>query len=267
MTQTEPPFLVADAPTDRLEHVAAGPRRRSSRERALWVAGIAAVLGAGVLWVALPGERAVPAPDEVPLVKADPEPTKVRPEDPGGLAIPDQDKLVYGLIDPTAQDGEVVERLLPPPEEPVMVEPAAPEPVVEEAEDAIADALTGAESSVEAGEPAPEALAEVAPAAGAEDIVAAIEPAPEAGATGHVWRVQVGAVKELAQVDPEWARLKKKLGALMEGLAITVETADLGSEQGLYHRLQVGAFAERDGADGLCKKFKALKVDCLVVRR
>ncbi len=259
ITDPPPPFLVANAPTDGLEHVAQEPRRRSSRDRALLVVGLAAVLGAGVLWVALPREQAVPSSDEVPLVKADPEPTKVRPEDPGGLAIPDQDKLVYGLIDPTAQDGEVVERLLPPPEEPVVVEPAAPEPVAE-------DALAGAATTAEAGEPAPEALAEVAPGAGAEDVVAAIEPAPEADA-GHLWRIQVGAVKELAQVDPEWARLKKKLGGLMAGLAITVETADLGSEQGLYHRLQVGAFAERDGAEVLCAEFKALKVDCLVVRR
>lgn len=52
-------------------------------------------------------------------------PAKVKPEDPGGLAVPHRDKSVYNVVQGGASDTseEKVETLLPPPEEP-MVPPA-----------------------------------------------------------------------------------------------------------------------------------------------
>ena len=62
----------------------------------------------------------------IPLVRAAPGPVKVRPENPGGLRVPDRDKLIYGLIEGKNGDQEVApgpERLLPPPEQPAILEP------------------------------------------------------------------------------------------------------------------------------------------------
>ena len=66
----------------------------------------------------------------VPLVRANPEPSKVPPEDPGGLEVPDQDKLIFGQIGGANPDSGLPEQLLPPPPEP-MARPTAPveEPV------------------------------------------------------------------------------------------------------------------------------------------
>ena len=55
---------------------------------------------------------------EPPLIKADANPIKRRPADPGGIDPPHQDKTVYDQVSP-GQSGEVVEKLLPPPETPV----------------------------------------------------------------------------------------------------------------------------------------------------
>lgn len=68
------------------------------------------------------------ASDELaPLVRADDGPTRRRPADPGGLDIPDQDKLVFERLSPgQAQTG--VERLLPEPEEPLPLPDPAPAP-------------------------------------------------------------------------------------------------------------------------------------------
>ncbi|MCH7864228.1 MAG: SPOR domain-containing protein [Proteobacteria bacterium] len=58
----------------------------------------------------------------IPLVRADPGPVKVRPENPGGLRIPDRDKLVYDRLQGKTGDWEAPrgpERLLPPPEQPL----------------------------------------------------------------------------------------------------------------------------------------------------
>lgn len=52
-----------------------------------------------------------------PVIAADQTPFKLRPENPGGLVIPHQDKLVYGRIMPEQQQS--VEHLLPQPEQPM----------------------------------------------------------------------------------------------------------------------------------------------------
>lgn len=58
---------------------------------------------------------------ETPVIKANPAPIKVRPENPGGMNVPNQGRLVYGVVDGTASQPRV-ERLLPSPEKPVAVD-------------------------------------------------------------------------------------------------------------------------------------------------
>jgi len=57
--------------------------------------------------------------DGVPLLTADAEPLKVRPEDRGGMTIPDQDKQIYERLAGGEPDTTMEERLLPPPELPL----------------------------------------------------------------------------------------------------------------------------------------------------
>jgi len=81
------------------------------------------VLGgsAGIAWM-LYGDQMLAKLDfgggEVPIIRAEQGPVKVRPEKPGGMNVPNRDKLVYGRM-----QGEIgaarVERLLPPPEQPL----------------------------------------------------------------------------------------------------------------------------------------------------
>lgn len=101
------------------------------------VIGVAAVAGIGwYLWNsgALGGGG---SGNGVPqLVKADPDPYKVKPENPGGMQVENQDKLVYDRV----AKGEApprVENLLPAPEEPkAPPKPVAPPPEIAKAESA-----------------------------------------------------------------------------------------------------------------------------------
>lgn len=61
-----------------------------------------------------------------PLIKAEEGPTKLKPDDPGGMSVPDRDKLVYERVTDTPPEPRA-ERLLPPPDEP-MAKPDAPPP-------------------------------------------------------------------------------------------------------------------------------------------
>src|ERR1700682_405942 len=95
------------------------PRRVLATALALLVMGL---FGGGLWFAYVQGSRHAGgdgASAGVPLIRADERPTKVKPERPGGMEIPDRDKLIYNPIRPT------VEHLLPPPEKP-LPRPAPP---------------------------------------------------------------------------------------------------------------------------------------------
>ncbi|HEX9463898.1 MAG TPA: SPOR domain-containing protein [Alphaproteobacteria bacterium] len=63
-----------------------------------------------------------------PLIKADQQPFKIKPENPGGIEVPDQDKEIYnrvGQAERSSVPPPSAERLLPPPETP-LPRPSAP---------------------------------------------------------------------------------------------------------------------------------------------
>ena len=96
------------------------PLRQPKRGKGLLyaVAAIVVLAGSGAAGWYLWGDSLLMDPDaEIPLVRADGGPIKVRPESPGGMDIPDRDKLVYDRIDGNGERAEI-ERLLPPPETP-----------------------------------------------------------------------------------------------------------------------------------------------------
>ena len=55
---------------------------------------------------------------DVPVIRRSQTAVKVKPENPGGMDIPNQDKDVYNLVEKKEIDNTVVENLLPTPEEP-----------------------------------------------------------------------------------------------------------------------------------------------------
>ncbi len=77
-----------------------------------------------ITWIAY---RWISAPtvDSPPLIQAETDPYRVRPENPGGAAFPHQDKLIYERLAPSSSmdQNQPVERLLPAPEQPVIMQP------------------------------------------------------------------------------------------------------------------------------------------------
>lgn len=105
----------------------APPRRRGIINAAI-VAGGLAVFGGIIFYAYNQGMRAG-TESVAPILRADNSPTKIKPENPGGLEVPNQDKLIYDRLNPGAGEGGQVERLLPPPEAPMQrpqAEPALP---------------------------------------------------------------------------------------------------------------------------------------------
>jgi sporulation related protein len=99
--------------------------------------GILAVLliagGAGAGWY-LWGSQLFLDPDaDIPMVRADGGPIKVRPESPGGMDVPDRDKLVYDRLEGNGER-PTIERLLPTPEIPMNRPEPAPKPPAAQAQ-------------------------------------------------------------------------------------------------------------------------------------
>lgn len=84
-------------------------------------------VGAGAAWYKWGGQLFLDPDADIPMVRAEDGPIKVRPESPGGMEVPDRDMLVYDRLDGNGER-PAVERLLPTPEAPMeLPEPPAPE--------------------------------------------------------------------------------------------------------------------------------------------
>jgi len=237
---------------ERIDHVEAPqyedelPLRRSLSGPAL-VVGVMALF-AGGLWFAYhegtkhPGVTAgTTAADNVPLIRADPQPVKVRP-DPGktgGMEVPDKDNPLYG-----ARPGsQLVEKILPPPEVPGP-RPPPPPPTV-------------------APVP-PAAVAPPAPPASATPKPAPKPPAQPATLPDGV-RVQLASVRSAEAARDEWTRLKQDNPDLLGKLSAVAVRADLG-ERGIWYKIEVGPLPSKEAAARLCGEMKQRDLGCQLVR-
>lgn len=132
-----PEFAAMPPPTEELgplglefESVMPPKMRRRGGLR-LFLVFVGLMIGGGAAGWYLLGDRFTSAESEgdVPIVRADINPAKVRPADPGGMEVPNRDKTIYEQLSPGESKEGKIERLLPPPEEPKAPEPVAqPEP-------------------------------------------------------------------------------------------------------------------------------------------
>ncbi len=113
--------------------------------------GLAVAAGAG--WYFLKGSGLTFTPGEVGFIKADQTSYKIRPDNPGGMQVENQDKLVYDRVakgDAPAR----VENLLPPAEEP-KAPPVRPQAETPPQPAKVETPLLPAPAKVEAPIPAP----------------------------------------------------------------------------------------------------------------
>jgi hypothetical protein len=234
-----------------------------------------------------------------PVIVADIGPEKIKPEDPGGLEVPHQDKTVYDRV--SGEDLDRVERLLPEPEEPVDVSglrTGSSEPIADVGADSVKEPV--AEEPVK---PEPVKVKTIKP----QPKPTPVTPAPEATATNKIetiddliqslpdteddpignsvaevdtasvnrvsgtipsatsgaYVVQVGSFKGAEMASGGWEALVRKNSDLLGELRPDIQLADLGA-RGVYYRLRIGPFETKEDAQNLCVALKARRQDCLV---
>lgn len=263
-----------------------GPRFRKKRSRWRRFLGFVVLAAAGgfgwIAWSAYQEGRVSDGNGVVPFLRADTAPTRIRPNDPGGMPVPNQDKTIYNEIDPRSAPPKGVERLLPPPETPVdrpprsiptlgeTVPPPPPREVTTVTPHAIAEPKPSPQTLAPSPSPfhkleAPPATSK--PTHGTTPQVASTAPSapvPKPTSSGGP-RVQLAAVGSETEAHKEWERLLRANGDLLGSLSPTIVRADLGAK-GVVYRVQAGPFASAEAASDLCGRLKSRKVGCFVAR-
>jgi SPOR domain len=242
---------------------------RSHRVIGAILALLVMALFAGGLWFAyLKGTRSAGtgvANVDVPLIRADQRPTKVKPEHPGGMEIPDKDNLIYNPSHPQ------IEHLLPPPEKP-LPRPTAPlSQVVASVPATTAPATppgqtgpsTPAPPPAASASPQPQPSVVAPPGSGASGLSKPLPGQAAAGTAGP--RLQLGSVRSQDAARQEWERIKRKNPDLLGSLSATPVRADLG-DRGVFYRIQTAPVADPAAAERLCSELKQRNIGCIIAR-
>ena len=207
---------------------------------------------------------------DLPLITEEHPPEKVKPENPGGMEIPQQDASVYDHLDKNAP--QAPEKLMPTAEAPVAtVAPmtSGPTPTTPPSTPAtLPDSLATANSP-----PAPTPVEKPIPVVSSQNDAAELAKIVQSAAattpisTGPDMnaRIQLGAVSNPDAAKAEWARLQSKYGDdALKGLQSHFAEVNLG-DKGDFVRIQTEAMTEAD-AQARCQKLKLSNQACIVIK-
>ncbi|MFQ5534756.1 MAG: SPOR domain-containing protein [Sphingomonadales bacterium] len=172
-----------------------------------------------------------------PVIRAQSTPIKIQPDEPGGMDVPDQDKLVYDQL--AGAEVSEAEELLPAAEEPTLP-----------GDDAASPAAYDEDEPPAAPPPLP------------EEPTARSEAVALLGDNNYL--VQLGAFRSQEAAERGWDRLSRRYPAVLGGFSSDIMIADLGA-RGIYYRLRAGPLATREDAEALCRDIKDRGQGCLVV--
>jgi hypothetical protein len=210
------------------------------------------------------------------VVQAPTTPTRIKPENAGGMVPPDQDKEVYNRIAPGAVPVQP-EKLLPGPTTPKLPPGGMPLPTAPK-DDAskTPTPIQNANATAPATAPTPAAPTPTPPpnaptvtqaptttppaSEGGTSIASLIEGM--SGSTGG-WRVQLASAKSEEVAKSTWAKLQAAHGDVLANLRMQPTKVDLG-EKGTWYRVQAGPLDEKQ-AQSVCGTLKSRKTDCVVV--
>jgi hypothetical protein len=199
----------------------------------------AANTAASVAPASAPGTGSAAPNAQVPLIRADTDPVKVKPDKVGGMNIPDRNDPIYSM----QQSASPAEHILPPPEAP------APRPLTP-------PQVAAVPQTVAPGiQPGPTPL----PAPGPPPIAAA-RPAP----AGPSMKIQLASLRTPDEARDEWARVKRENADLLGKFTAVAVRADLG-DRGIWYRVEVGPVGDHAAALKLCKALKERNLGCQIV--
>ena len=201
-----------------------------------------------------------------PIVSS--EEIKTPPEEPGGLEIEHQDKLIYKRLTPAgvsvSNEGALDEVMMGLAAEEPLADFSAPDSADEPTElvvnsDSAEASVELVTTSAESEESISEEKIDPAP------VPAAPAATPESDNSGD-YVVQLASFPNSADANVALARVTSTFFDIIGTNTLFVQEANL-DDRGVWHRLRVGYFATRAEATETCAAFQSREQDCLVTPR
>lgn len=182
-----------------------------------------------------------------PRITADNTPFKVPPVDAGGAQTPNQDKVVFDVMDGQSPGTDATPDPLP--EQPMKVETPKTPAGTEVRSNPVQIETRPPVTQTPITRPAPTRPVVTAPASGSSD-----------------WVVQVASTRSQADAEAVWSTIQRKFPNLVSRASSDIVRADLG-DKGIYYRTRVAGLADKSAAQSLCNSFKAAGQSCFVAKR
>ena len=204
-----------------------------------------------------------------PIIKPKDGPTKVRPEHPGGMKVPNRDKEVFDRFN---------EKTPRPKVEIILTAPEAPlKPIHSKKKKPSQKAKNGPNKSSmiekpqnpliknESGiKPAATGTASKKPT-GIKKNETKIRVGQKLFIGTKNYKIQLASLRSEAAVKNAWRLIIKNNSDLVGKLGLNIERKDFGGSRGAYYRMQAGPIGTRMEAQALCTKLKTRRVRCIVV--
>ena len=214
---------------------------------------IAVLGGLSVLFLFTYEKRKISTiPAEIKIVKATNGPTKIKPENPGGMIIPDQDKEVYSRLNPNVEN-EKVENLL-----------STPEVVISNQEN-VRHKSTKKLDEIQLKKNTPQSSVLSNPKITKEILKTPGKSIVNSRVVRKSYRVQIASLQSENAVKQFWLQIKNKHPNIFQNLNLFIVRVRLEGK-GTYFRLQLGALKNSQSARELCQRIRKIKAGCFIVR-
>lgn len=192
----------------------------------------------------------------------------VKPAPAPAIVAPPPAPPVQTAAKPPVQVAQAV----PPALAPVKPQPAKPQPAPQ-----TATAATKPPAPLGLAHPAPPPAAVQKPLTIAKQVPAAVTPPPKPvvavtpkpvetkPAAAGAYLLQIGAYKSQEEAMAAWKAYAGKHATLLKGFGPDVQRADLG-DKGVWYRLRVSSFADKNAAAALCDRLKGENGACFLAR-
>ncbi len=219
---------------------------------------------------------------DLPVIRADSSADGMKPETPGGMEVPNRDKLVYERLRQSNTELPV-ERLLPaaekPASPPLASEEKQPDPIGELAADILEQDLQPAAAVVYEDDGTPvEVMFKETEQVAVMPVLEKEQPAvvEQTGKTAKTkeqksretkegfYTVQLVSTRSNSAAESEWKRLSKKFKEIIADQPYFISKTVVAS--GTFYRLRVGQFKKQEEAKALCNQLKQKKQECFVVK-
>ena len=224
----------------------------------------------GLVWFALNQGELIIGNDDVPLIKADTSPIRFKPDNPGGLKVPNQDRLILKNLEiANPSKLEIPEKLIPRPEQPIATNGGGQQITSTVQEKALKGRVAAPQIPKIKSSQGNGRLGKIKKFEKHKKDSKLVtnknkQKSSRKSFGASAYRIQLASLAKRQAAEKFLQKVKSKKFTLLGGMTGRVTKVNLKS-RGIFYRVQ-GDLVSRKKAEKICKFLKSKKQACLVVR-